>query len=88
MPSPETLFQRVVNKTVPRGDRKTAIDELGQLGAAKQLRVVAVSGGLRGTYRRQAVEELGTCDAVEALDAVATNRAVEPTLRERAKLLG
>jgi hypothetical protein len=87
MPLPETLFQRAVNKTVPRANRKEAIDELGRLDATKQLRVIAVTGGLRGTYRRQAVETLGRCDATEALEAVATDRAVESTLRERAELL-
>jgi hypothetical protein len=84
MPSPRLLFQTVMNKSTQRAERESAIDALAELDATTQLRVVAVSAGLDGPYRRRAVNALGRCRATETLDGLADDTSLDSTLRKRA----
>jgi len=86
MPSPSSLFQTVVHKNAPRETREDAIERLEELGATKQLRVIVVTGGLDGRYRRQALNALGRCKATTELEQLANNRSVDTPLRKQATL--
>ncbi|EMA55931.1 MULTISPECIES: hypothetical protein [Halococcus] len=64
-----------------------AIDELGEEGAATQLRIIAVTGGLNGSYRRRAVNTLGQCGAITDLERVAEDTSVHPSIQMQAEEL-
>ncbi|AKU09682.1 hypothetical protein [Haloferax gibbonsii] len=85
MSSPRSLFRTVVDKNAPRGTREDAIDELADERATTQLRLVVVTSGLDGRYRRQALNALSRCRATDALDELANDTSLGPPLRERAQ---
>ncbi|MFD1632832.1 hypothetical protein ACOZ4L_15120 (plasmid) [Haloplanus ruber] len=87
MSSPRSLFQTVVDKSAPRHAREDAIDALAAAGATTQLRVVAVTSGLDGRYRRTALNALGQCRAMNELETLVDDRSLAQPLRERAEEL-
>ena len=84
MPSPRSLFRTVVSKNTPRERREAAIDSLEALDATTNLRVIVVTAGLDGPFRRQALAALGRCGATEPLDRSATDTSLDPALQKRA----
>ena len=87
MSSPRSLFRTAVDKNVPHETRTTAIDELAEIAATTQLRVIVVAGGFDGSFRRQALNGLGRCRATTELAALADDRSLPTALRERADQL-
>jgi hypothetical protein len=87
MSSPRSLFQTVVDKNAPRHAREDAIDGLSEAGATTQLRLIVVTSGLDGQYRRQALNALGQCQATSELETLADDISLAQSLRERAKEL-
>jgi len=84
MPSPRLLFRTVVDANVPRQTRKTAIDGFATVEATTQLRVIEVTSGLAGPYRRQALSTLGQCKATETLERLADDSSLHRFLRKQA----
>jgi len=84
MSSPRSLFQTVVDKNAPRHAREDAIDGLAETGATTQLRLIVVTSGLDGRYRRLALNALGQCRAKNELETLADDRSLAQPLRERA----
>lgn len=84
MASPRALFQTVVDKNSPRGTRETAIERLDELDATTQLRVIVVTAGLDGRFRRQAINALGRCRAEDELGVLADDTSLASPLRRRA----
>jgi len=87
MSGSRSLFQTVVDKKVPRHTREDAIDGLREAGATTQLRLIVVTSGLDGQYRRQALNALGQCQATSELETLADDISLAQSLRERAKEL-
>ena len=87
MSSPRSLFRTAVDKNVPHETRKTAIDELAEIAATTQLRVIVVADGFNGSFRRQALNGLGRCRATTELAALADNASLPTPLRRRADRL-
>ena len=84
MPAPRSLFQTVVDKNAPHRTREDAIDTLAEEDATTQLRVVAVTSGLAGPYRRRAVNALGRCRATDELEGLAADDSLDSSLRKQA----
>jgi hypothetical protein len=84
MSSPRSLFQTVVGKNVPRDAQEDAFDGLAAAGATTQLRLVVVTSGLDGRYRRRALNALGQCRATNELETLVDDRSLAQPLRERA----
>ena len=87
MSSPRSLFQTIVDKNAPRHAREDAINGLAKAGATTQLRLIVVTNGLYGRYRRQALNALGQCRATNELEKLVDDRSLAQPLRERAKEL-
>lgn len=87
MSGSRSLFQTVVDKNVPRHAREDAIDGLTEAGATTQLRLIVVTSGLDGQYRRQSLNALGQCRATSELETLADDISFAQSLRERAKEL-
>jgi len=87
MSSPSSLFRTVVDKNVPHETRKAAIDELAEIDATTQLRVIVVTDGFNGSFRRQALSGLGQCRATTELATLADDRSLPTSLRKRADRL-
>jgi hypothetical protein len=84
MSSPRSLFQTIVGKNAPRHAREDTVDGLAKAGAPTQLRLIAVTNGLSGRYRRQALNALGRCRATNELEKLVDDRSLAQPLRERA----
>ena len=84
MSSPRSLFQTVVDKNAPRHAREDAINGLAEAGATTQLRLIVVTSGLDGGYRRQALNALGQCRATNELEKLVDDRSLAQPLREQA----
>ncbi|CDK37885.1 hypothetical protein [Halorubrum sp. AJ67] len=87
MSSPRSLFRTAVDKNAPRETRTAAIDELAEIAATTQLRVIVVADGFNGSFRRQALNGLGRCQATTELAALADDASLPTPLRERADQL-
>lgn len=87
MSSPRSRFRTVVNKSAPHETRKAAIDDLGEMAATTQLRVIVVADGLNGSFRRQALNALGRCQATAELAVLADDTSLPAALQKRAKQL-
>ncbi|GAB3320026.1 hypothetical protein [Haloplanus salinarum] len=84
MSSPRSLFQTVADKNAPRHAREDAINGLAEAGATTQLRLIVVTSGLDGGYRRQALNALGQCRATNELEKLVDDRSLAQPLREQA----
>ncbi|ELZ17426.1 hypothetical protein [Natrinema limicola] len=85
MPSQRSLFQTAVDANVPRQTRETAINGLAMAGATTQLRVIVVTSGLAGPYRRQALSALDLCGATDELERLAADSSLHRSLRKQAE---
>lgn len=79
-----TRFQRAVNKTVPKDDRREAIEQMIEAGERENLKTVALAAGQSSDLRKAAIDGLARCGGTEQLEALAGHRALEGSLRRRA----
>lgn len=87
MDSPRALFRTAVNKNAPHEARNEAIDTLVEVGATTQLRVIVVTDGLSGSFRRRALNGLDQCQATAALSALVNDVSLPTALQQRAERL-
>lgn len=87
MSGPRSLFQTVIDKNVPRNAREDAIDGLTEARATTKLRLIVVTSGLDGQYRRLALNALGQYRATSELKTLVDDISLAQSLRERAKEL-
>lgn len=85
MTTPPTTFQTAVNRSTTDCQRHRAIDRLAAAGDTDSLRLLVMTDGLEGEFRRRALKRLLEQDDRSPLEKLAEEATLDPRLRRNVR---